>query len=311
MDTDGPQVMSGDTSTCGVHLDGAHQLLLHMWNEKKHFSEKTKTLHRIYCYLRIIWESTQVPRDDHTSFSLRSIDSRSVFDLFGQQDSPDQRIQPIPLIQESSAMSSFECIYGIPQNLLAMLEDTIKVIDSVDQAKKVSSPNNFRNDLTSICDDLEQRILDWTAEGYTGLHSPANEDANTKIIRHQTKSFHSALVIFFSQNVRSLNHKYLQQYVESILQSIEAIEQIEAETNMLAAPLFWPAFVAATTTWDEEHQARFQKWYEEASSYGIAAVRTGIRVIRKVWSAGPPRVSSRMCPWRHFVFSNGDNLMLS
>lgn len=191
--------MSGDTSTCGVHLDGAHQLLLHMWSEKKQFSEKTKTLHRIYCYLRIIWESTQVPRDAHVGFSLRSIDSGSVFDLCEQRDSSDGPIRPGPLAHEVSTMPSFECIYGIPQSLLAMLEDAIKVIDSVEQAKKDASPTSFPEALTSRCDELEQKILDWTTEGDTGLHSPANEDANTKIIRHQTKSFHSALVIFFSQ----------------------------------------------------------------------------------------------------------------
>lgn len=301
--------MSGDTTTCGVHLNGAHQLLIHMRDEKKKASEKTRTLHRIYCYLRIIWESTQVFEDDISGSFVRSIASESVFQLLEQRLPSNSVCAPgNEMLRRPSTMSSYECIYGIPQSLLAILEATINLIDRVNRAKKASE---WPDDLDAVCDELEQKILDWSIPETSEPDSPASEGANARIVHHQTMSFHSALVIFFSQNVRSLNHRYLKQYVETVLHSIEAIEQIKTETNMLAAPLFWPAFIAATTAFTSEHQARFRNWYDGANSYGIAAVRTGIRVILEVWSAGPPKVSERMCPWRHIVCRNKENLMLS
>lgn len=305
--------MSGDTSTCGVHLDGARQLFRHMWSEKKSFSEKKRALYRIYCYLRIIWESTQVviEGDSTSSSSPRAITSESVFQRFEDGNSQARSPDGMPGLVEIAASASFECIYGIPESLLALLERTIKVIDQVDRERKVSDSVSLSEELSATCDEVEQSILDWTLDESSDPTSMSDEGPNAEMIRHHTQSFHSALVIFFSQNVRLLDHRYLRQYVEAILQSIEAIESIKAKTNMLAAPLFWPAFIAASEAFNPQHQARFRKWYEEVSSYGIAAVRTGIQVIHDVWDHGPSRTRSHTSLWRRIVRSSGRNLMLS
>lgn len=304
--------MSGDTSTCGVHLDGALQLFQHMWSEKQCFSEKKKALYRIYCYLRIIWESTQVMIEEApTSSSPRAINSGSVFHRFEYGEHQNHSPGRLPGLVEIAASASFECIYGIPESLLALLERIIKTIEVVDKARMSSGSTRLPEELDLACDGLEQTILNWSLEENTEPPLSSSEGANTEMIRHHTLSFHSALVIFFSQTVRLLDHRYLRQYVETVLQSIEAIEKIKADTNMLAAPLFWPAFVAASEAFDPDHQARFRKWYEEVSSYGIAAVRTGIQVIHEVWDQGPPRTRSRTCSWRRIIQCSGRNLMLS
>jgi arginine metabolism regulation protein II len=292
-----------------VHLNGAHQLLVQIWDKKKRASKKTKTLHRIYCYLRIIWESTQLSEDGYADFASRPSTYGSVFKMFEQTDLADPAYNTLLGQQDkTSAMPSYEYIYGIPQDLLEMLEDTIKLIHRLDRARK--GIESFE-DLDSDCNQLEQRILDWTVTVPQGSRSPVTEGAQKEVFQHQSTSFHSALIIYFSQNIRSLDRRYLKQYVEDVLKSIETIESIKAETNMLAAPLFWPAFIAATTAYTSEHQARFRKWYEEASSYGIATIRTGICVILEVWAKGPTVIDPRQCPWRHVVSRRVENLMLS
>lgn len=304
--------MSGDTSTCGVHLDGARQLFQHMWSEKKSFSEKKKALYRIYCYLRIIWESTQViTTEQSTSSSPRMITSESVFQRFEQKGSQFSSPGRLPGLIEITASASFECIYGIPESLLALLEKVIRIIDQVDRAGASNSSTGWPEGLSLACDALEQSILDWSYEETSETTSSLSDGPNAEMVRHQTQSFHSALVIFLSQNIRLLDHRYLRHYVEAILESIEAIEKIKANTNMLAAPLFWPAFIAASEAFDAEHQARFRKWYDEVSSYGIAAVRTGIQVIHEVWDQGPSRTRAHTSSWRRVIQSSGRNLMLS
>ncbi|KAI7233807.1 hypothetical protein KC330_g5157 [Hortaea werneckii] len=269
-------VMSGDLTTCGVHLDGAQQLLQHIWGAKKQMSEKTKSLQRVYCYLRIIWESTQVTKEDqedHGELPPRPINDESVFQYL-DDDGPsghDSHYIPSNGLQDMS-MSPFECIYGIPQSLLVMLEETIKLIDKVQQARRTEDSVAIPPALEPACEDLEQRILDWSSH----LESPPVLSAQS------------------ADSIRLLSHRYLRQYVQNVLQSIEAVERIKAEANVLAHPLFWPAFIAASEAFSVEQQQSFQRWYTEAESYGIASVRTGIRVLHEVWKQGPRRAGSRL-----------------
>jgi hypothetical protein len=77
--------MSGDTHTCGVHLDGAGQLISFLWNKKKSLSDKTRSLYSIYCYLRVIYESTLVQRPNEPT--QRELRSESVFQYFDKINS--------------------------------------------------------------------------------------------------------------------------------------------------------------------------------------------------------------------------------
>lgn len=66
------------------------------------------------------------------------------------------------------------------------------------------------------------------------------------------------------------------------MKEARTIEHIKAETNMLAAPIFWPTFIAATEAFDPKQQASFWKGHEEVAAYGIAPVN-------EVWEVGPSR----------------------
>lgn len=318
-----PQVMSGDTSTCGMHLDGAEQLISYMSARKTRFSNKARSLHRIYLYLRVIYESTAVRRHrtDSSRFSpsfgsRRTVGPRPVIArehiLLADDDnlsSPSitKRLAPRPAT--STELSSYECIYGVPQSLLLLLKACIELIDEVDDERTKSGTLNIPEPLNRLCDDLESEILDWPLEDREP-QSAATSNAN--IIYHQTRAFLNALIIYFSQSIRLLGFRYLRQYVQTVLESIEAIEEIKAETKIVAAPLFWPAFIAATEAFEPLQQERFRAWYDRVQVYGIASVRTGIRVVQEVWRSGPVNSQRQMqCSWRDIVERTGDCLMLT
>jgi arginine metabolism regulation protein II len=212
---------------------------------------------------------------------------------------------------DPSSLASYECIYGIPECLLAMQEDATRVIVRVEEARSLSDFTSLPEELIATCDVSEQSILDCSPSGRPSSTSDTDNVPNVQMIHHHSVSFHSALVIYFSQNVGQLDHRYLRPYVGTVLQSIEAIEQIKSETNILAAPLFWPTFIAATEAHQQDHQARFRAWYDQVNSYGIASVRTGTRVIYEVWKQGPARVQSARSPQRQIVALSGRDLMLS
>jgi len=301
--------MSGDTHTCGVHLDGAGELLRFLWNKKRSLSAKTRSLYSIYCYLRVIYESTLVQRTDE--LTQREPRSESVFCFFNNMDpgASNNTSPSAPKVVGETAM--FECIYGIPQQLLSMLEEITRLIQRVDDFRAANTSSHLPDDLNATCDQLENSILDWKMEDDHSLSLAADTNATREIVRNQTRAFHGALVIFFSQNIRLLDHRYLRRDVDNILESIETIEHIKAETNMLAAPIFWPAFIAATEAYEPKQQARFRKWHEEVTAYGIASVRTGIDVVNEVWRIGPSRANRHTSLWRTIVARTGDSLMLS
>lgn len=301
--------MSGDTHTCGVHLDGAGELLKFLWSKKRSFSAKTRSLYSIYCYLRVIYESTLARQAEAPA--QRESRPESVFCFFNgtASDEVGDRRLSSPIIAAETAM--FEYIYGIPQQLLAILERITRLIRRVDDFRTANKLAHLPEDIDIACDRLENDILDWKLEDDNSLSLAADTDATRGIVRNQTRAFHGALVIFFSQNIRLLDHRYLRQEVDNILESIETIEHIKAETNMLAAPIFWPAFIAATEAFDPKQQARFRKWHEEVTAYGIASVRTGIDVVNEVWKVGPSRAKRHTSLWRTIIARTGDSLMLS
>ncbi|KAG5770613.1 hypothetical protein H9Q72_002603 [Fusarium xylarioides] len=304
-------VMSGDTTTCTMHLDGAEQLIRHMSIRKSKFSRKAHALHRIYLYLRVIFEST--------SPKLKSRSSPRPSPLLGSSGAagphPALASSTDPVFSEvhtedqdsHDETATYECIYGIPRVLLLMLKEAIEVIDMVDDERE-SGNVDISESLTAMCERLECKILDW----HVGERDQdGNDSVTARIIYHQTKAFHNALIVYFSQHVRLLGYRYQRQYVTEILKSIEAIEEIKAKTNILAAPLFWPAFIGATEAFEPAMQVRFQKWYDAASLYGLAAVRTGIEVIHKVWEQGPSNGRRLKSCWRTVVDEGQHILMLT
>ena len=321
--------MSGDTNTCSMHLDGAEQLINHMTTRKIRFSRKAKALHRIYFYLRVIHESTapraftgSASRFSSTLGSPREIDSSPSTlpqHLFHQQQQgslavPLESIHSPPLSGQepiATEMAACEYIYGIPQDLLLLLKDAIDVIDKIEAESAETGGMCLSEPLATLCDKLETEILDWPLEERLAWCREANDEKSAEIIHHQTTAFYNALIIYFSQSVRKLGFRYLRQYVQTILDSIEAIELIKAETKILAAPLFWPAFIGATEAFEPSHQERFRQWYDQVTVYGIAAVRTGIQVLQEVWSQGPSSNGRSISSWKTITRSNGESLMLT
>ena len=320
------QVMSGDTSTCSVHLDGAEKLISHMNTRKATFSQKAQSLHRIYLYLRVIYESTAVRRSKSgmsrfspSLGSQRTFGPQPVFPkqhLFIEDDETPSSMIPMGadmMTGESTLleMSAYECIYGIPQSLLILLKESIEVIDEVNHHRMNTEDTSIPEGLNQICDDLEQKIMDWPLDERLHRYEESTNGISATIIYHQTRAFLNALIIYFSQSVRLMSHRYLRQYVQAVLDSIEAIEQLKAETKILAAPLFWPAFMGATEAFEPRHQERFRLWYERVEVYGIEAVRTGIQVVHEVWRQGPTTNRQMHSGWRNVVERNGDHLMLT
>lgn len=315
--------MSGDTSTCSVHLDGVEKMISYVSSRKSTFSRKARSLHRIYLYLRVIYETTAI--NTSQSRSSRFSPTLDCCKTFGAEPiSPNHTLledtpsSTLPLVEGLRAgesplpeLTSYECIYGIPLSLLLLLKDTIEIIDKVQRYQTDADTLSPPESLSEACDEIEQKIMDWPLEERLDSRKALKNATSETIIYHQTQAFLNALIILFSQGVRSMGHRYLRQYVHKILDSIEAIEQLKAETKVLAAPLFWPAFMGATEAFEPVFQERFRRWYSRVEIYGIEAARTGIEVVHEVWRRGPANYRHKNSGWRAVVKESKKCLMLT
>lgn len=310
--------MSGDTSTCKMHLDGAYRFMTQARTWKKNFSPKALALHRIYFYLRAIYESTALEyQDTELAPPPSTYDVPRPLRLTWPDNANLADICPSPpfssdVSESGIQMSTYECIYGVPQNLLILFFKTTRLIGEVMFIREREGRTTLPHDLSSRSDELEQTIMDWSVDlELSRCRIDSSMGASYDIIRQTTYAFHNALVIYFAQHIRRLSYRYLQSYVQDVLESIEAIEKIKAESRILAAPIYWPAFIAASEAFNEGLQSRFRSWYDQVEVYGIEANRSGISVLSEVWKRGPTTASDSTSRWRMVVKETGAHLMLS
>lgn len=205
-------------------------------------------------------------------------------------------------------ITNCERIYGIPHSLLYLLT---RVIDLIDKIQDAASTGTVPEHLAKECDELEQSILTWPEVTHLAEKISDLNSASSRIVHHHTLAFHNALIIYFAQHISLIRHRFLKPYVTAVLESMEAIEMLKIGTETLAAPLFWPAFIAGSEAFDKDLQDRFRLWYKHMQIYRIESLRTGIEVLTEIWEAGPETGHRTTCYWRAAVERLGIKLMLS
>lgn len=213
--------------------------------------------------------------------------------------------------ESSCTQLSYECIYGVPHHLLVLLEKTTNLILVLAEAREKHGPTMIPNDLAVKCDRLESNIIDWPLEMELDKYLRGDISPSSMIIRHTACAFHNALIIYFAQHIRLVSYRYLHTHIGCVLDCIEVIEKIKLDSDCFAAPLYWPAFIAASEAFDDGFQWRFREWYEQVEMYGIAAVRTGISILTQVWKNGPEVGYQSTSKWRKEVERTSSMLMLS
>ncbi|KAL4971031.1 Zn(II)2Cys6 transcription factor [Aspergillus stella-maris] len=305
-------VISGDIDSCGVHLDGASRLIHHARSWKNNYSGKAQALHRQYLYLQAIYNSTS-PRGRQRAHSFPYFPMG--FDISYRDLLQEHPVKGVSRTQRGELhFAPRKTIYGVPCALLLLLTRVIDLLNKLYDAQAQSQGVQIPSHLVTECDELESSILEWRPDHDQDKPPSAISDSipstNARIVRHQTIAFHNALVIYFAQHIRLLSHRFLRPYVASVLENIEAIARMKIESNILAAPLYWPTFIAASEAFDPALQERFRRWHEHMDVYGIEALRTGMDVVEEVWRAGPRSGNRTTSYWRAIVEDSMRTLML-
>ncbi len=109
--------VSGDTATCGLHLNGCEQLIRSARKSKTKYSPKARALHRIFFYLRTIHASTTLEKpglmDACDQAESSSLPEENRFEEATEDDNDWLDMQE----SSDADMTSCEYIYGIPQTI--------------------------------------------------------------------------------------------------------------------------------------------------------------------------------------------------
>ncbi|CAG9990775.1 unnamed protein product [Clonostachys byssicola] len=314
--------ISGDTETCKTHLDGAYHLMQQAKQWKHRYSPKAASLHRIYFFLRVIYESTAPSSDRKSRQSgyqsrARGGGGEKPIDIFCREFLRPQRLQGSePMRNDLDGQKAcFERVYGIPDNLLLLLADVIDLLDKINELNDGTTDGAASSRVSDLlemeCEILEKAVMDWPVN--VGLDQQVADTASlqAKFVHHHTIAFYNALIIYFGRNVRQVGHRYLSPYVEAVLNSMEAIEALKVGMPVVAAPTLWPAFIAATEAFEPGLQERFRHWYQHAEIYRFESLRMGLKVLEEVWEEGSLFRQQKACRWREIVERRGICLILS
>jgi arginine metabolism regulation protein II len=302
------KVISGDTRTCKMHIAGCRSLIeASKQNLKRKYSAKARALHRTFLFLWIIQESTAL---SYESVQVAE-DENSV-----EQASPESTAKWLDTMQEGSPEleeSRCELVYAVPQEILILLGRTTSLVQEYRFALAKSPNSSLPSSLLEKSRKLENEILEWPVEKILLHDSIASLDADTqKIIGHQTRLFHGSVIIFFSQHIRSIHRQFLQPYVHSVIDHLEAIENVKQRIGIKSGPTLWPAFVAASEAVGTDLQDRFAWWFDNVeTTYGLGNVSAAKAVIKEVWERRKGAEEGVSSDWRVVAESQRAHLMLS
>lgn len=278
-------VISGDTRTCGTHLNGCESLIFAYQSrpsKSRKFSHAVRALHRIFFFLRSMQDGT-LHMCDVAPNEIPNENSQVVItqgEPKGRSDALLKELESILAIDEhrgEPVSSSCELIYGVPPKLLALLRRACRLLPQ--RERDVTSSN-----LMAACEQLEEDILEWPInDAVRHVDSWPLSAGNKLILQHHMRAFHQAIIIFFCRRVQRMHRRHVQQYVKTVIYHLKEIERIKQEQHIWAGPVLWPAFVAALEAISQDTEAEILQWFELIEKHGVGTARRTREALQKLW----------------------------
>lgn len=318
-------MVCGDTSSCRIHLKGCESLIRSAKRGgKTKFSSKARALHRIFYYLRVIHASTALSSELVTNPKDPSATSGMIEEQQQQRQQQHQDKLSSDLKEAESwlgveqlhpsmdDMSSCEFVYGFPLDLLRLMGRTTGLAQQVNLLRRKQWDLFLIPSLAETCDKLEAEVLEWPVDArLAGLSRAPMGPETRSIVEHQTRAVHKALIIYFSRHIRLMHRQHLQPYVESVIAHMEAAEKIKEDARLIAGPMTWQCFIAASEALGEPLQKRFLQWFAKTRAYGMEAGSRGREIVVEVWNRRRLGGSDVTTDWRRVVEAKTAYLMLT
>lgn len=175
---------------------------------------------------------------------------------------------------------SIEHIYGITPTLGNLLEKTCQIAEYL----TLYQSNHTPYFLISASEELKYELCAWDIDSEPFYSITPEHGTMLEIARCQARAFHSAVLIFYYRAVENFNPIDLEDEVMFIWQNLTDAENLKGNFmggERRAAPMSWPAFIAACEATDRQPWA---EWWARVQSYGMGNFTKQWRVIQELWN---------------------------
>lgn len=276
---------------------------------KREVSRKSRLLHHMYTWVRIVCESTYVLHDyaafverlqlrrrnreapgyqKHAAVAQNKLDDFLRFESYSEESEQESSHHAADEAQETALRdihledsrenpnTMYGMIYGISETWLRLLSQTTRLANQMD-AIKATEDTAIPSSLLRKAAQIEDIVCSLAS-------SPSVSTGNALPNMHLHKALNSALVIFFYRRIRNVNPWILQSHVDDVIRALASFDQALTQQRFDGPGLVWPAFMAACEAITTTKRNRLMHWIECASAKtGIHYYRQAKEVIEEVW----------------------------
>ncbi|KAI9034851.1 Zn(II)2Cys6 transcription factor [Aspergillus affinis] len=273
-------IFHGENSNAQAFLVDAEYLIRIRGLPKSHQSVKVRSLHHVYTYIRIMAESTCGCAllnicPDRPSSSLLSIESSPISlrsfrmvhnGLDGEIDIALEKSKKIGQndihleIMGQWNETLFEDIYGIPESLLALLSQVIRLANEQELLHRGPTVDvRVTEELKRRASALEQYILSWEPP-FTPLSARDDEGSENQATYFKAQAMHQALILFYYRRIPNISAWILQDTVRKCLDFLARSDNAHLGSATSDKTIIWPGFVAACEALEPDLQYKSLDW---------------------------------------------------
>lgn len=194
---------------------------------------------------------------------------------------------------------SIEYIYGITPTLGNLLEKTCQIAEFLAVYKDQDIPAALLDSVETLGDELST----WSIETEPFSSIGPEQSPMLEIARCQARAFHSAVLIFYFRTIES-SPIDLEGEVRTVWQNLTDAENLKDEFmggEKRAAPMSWPAFIAACEATDRQAWA---EWWARVQEYRVGNFARQWRVVQELWNIMDTDKS--VTSWRDALSRSGE-----
>lgn len=176
--------------------------------------------------------------------------------------------------------TNIQYMYGITPFLGNLLQKTCQLAESLAFYQDTEMPTV----LLDACSEVHDEIFSWDINSES-FHLIALEQLTTlEIIRCQARAFHSAIAIFYYRAIENISPVDLEERVGTIWKNLSLAEDLKDAYlwgAKRAAPMSWPAFIAACEATDRRP---WVEWWERVQGYSMGNFKRQWKIIQEIWT---------------------------
>ncbi|KAL4792200.1 fungal-specific transcription factor domain-containing protein [Aspergillus venezuelensis] len=298
-------VMSGNHQHSRSFMINAEYILRVRGLLKHRISQKSRLLHHVYTWLRLVGESTYVLHDYNPSSSFVEA-LQCNFQRAGPNTNIDESNPPLDdflrleahdadsdlnineakdaktglrdiHLQDSRCFCDtlYKQVYGIPETWLSLLSQTTRLANVMETFRIAQT--STRNASLEAWETLHRRSV--RLENLVCSCDLVATRDPPKPHGHMLRAFDSALVIFFYRRIRRVHPAILAAHVDSVISSLSEFTEVLPPKERTGPGAAWPAFIAGCEALTTARRERILQWVDNAIATCGPAGFSGAREI--------------------------------